>query len=212
MTERWVCKRCFTSNEGTAASCVQCGLLRGSEVPAPTPGEQAAWQPVQQPQRQAGWTRWLRFAWIPIVAIVVLVGILSTARRDEGGAITGAGTVEINDLRVGDCFDSASDTEEIAEVDGKPCTEPHEYELFHVATWTGSEEYPSDSDMEQLIIAECLPAFEGWVGIPYEESIYDIFWTAPTQESWDAGDRLFQCAIYEPGNTELTASVRGSNR
>ena len=194
---------------------MQCGLLRGSEVPAAASGQpgQPAWQPAAAPPPQQGWTRWLRFAWIPIVAIVVLVGILSTARRDEGGAITDAGTVDINDVRVGDCFDLAAEAEqEITQVDGKPCTEPHEYEMFHIATWTGSDEYPSDSDQEQLIIAECFPAFESYVGRSYEESVYYIFWTAPTQGAWDDGDRIFQCALYEEGNPQLTASVRGSGR
>lgn len=211
MTERWVCKRCYAANDGTATSCTRCGLLRGSEVPAPAPG-QAPWQPMAAAAPpQPAWRRLLRFWWIPVVGAVLVVGFLSTARRDDSGAITDAGTVDINELQVGDCFDSA-EVEEITQVDGKPCDQPHEYELFHVATWTGSDEYPPESDMEQLIVAECLPAFDAFVGRTYQESVLDIFWTAPTAEGWSDGDRIFQCAIYDPGNAQLTASVRGSGR
>jgi hypothetical protein len=121
--------------------------------------------------------------------------------------------VGINDLRVGDCFDDATpEGQEIDEVDGKPCSEPHEYELFHIATWTGGDTYPSDADMEQFIMSECFPAFEAFVGIPYEESDFFLFWTSPTEEAWNAGDRVFQCALYDPDDPQLTASVRGSNR
>ena len=34
MTGRWVCNRCFTSAEPTAATCPNCGLARGAERPS----------------------------------------------------------------------------------------------------------------------------------------------------------------------------------
>ena len=84
MNERWVCRRCFHSNDGTVGACANCGLARGSEVPAGEAGVVPA-APAPATSGGSGWSGLLRFAWIPIVIVVVGAGILFAARRDEGG-------------------------------------------------------------------------------------------------------------------------------
>jgi putative regulator of septum formation len=213
VNERWVCKRCFADNDDASAACHRCGLTRGAEA---SQVDQQGWAerggpPVARQPAGAGWTRWIRFWWIPAVVIVLAVGYVTQARRDNGGGITDGGTLQVEDLRVGDCFD-AEDAEEISEVDAGPCTDPHAYEMFHLATWSGADAFPTDDAMVDFILQACIPVFEDYVGMDYESSAIDFVPFTPTEEGWNDGDRLIQCALVDPGNDQLTASLRNANR
>jgi len=105
MSERWVCKRCFSDNNDTDAACQRCGLIRGAES---TPTDQTTWASsggaVDAPQQPGSWRRWIRFWWIPVIIVTLLVGYLTTARRDDAGSLASAGNVSVDELREGDCF------------------------------------------------------------------------------------------------------------
>lgn len=207
MGGRWVCKRCFSANEDVAGVCARCGLARGSEVPA---GE-AMIQTAPKEQR-AWWSGLLRFAWIGVVAVVGISGAIFSATRDASGEIADAGDLQVHELRVGDCFDLKDPDEELIEqVDAKPCTEVHEFEMFLVADLTAGD-YPSIETMDGFVVDNCIPAFGEFVGQEYELSVLDIFWLTPSEESWSSGDRSIQCAVFHPTNAELTSSLRGSGR
>ena len=210
MNERWVCKRCFADNEETDGTCVRCGLTRGAES---TTADQATWAPPVGAATTAapGWRRWIRFWWIPAIAIFLVVGYLTSVRRDGDGAIVAGGTVPVNEVRVGDCFNAAEEAE-ISEVQGIPCTEPHAYELFHIATWSGSSGFPTDEAMFGFVAAECLPVFEAFVGRSYEASILEFVHLSPSPDGWDAGDRDFPCMLVDPAEPEVTGSLRGADR
>lgn len=208
MNERWVCKRCFADNEDGDAACVRCGLARDAE---PTAADGTSLPAAAAAPEDPGWRRWLRFAWVPVVAVVLVVGYLASARRDDAGVISAGGTLSIEDLRVGDCFDAA-EASEISEVEARPCTDAHEFELFHVAEWNGSGDYPSETAMTDFVIDECIPAFEEYVGTSFQTSSLDFVHFVPLEEGWNAGDRIFQCAVFDPDDTELTSSLAGSTR
>jgi len=211
VNERWVCKRCFADNEETSSSCRQCGLIRGAEA---SPADHEAWASrggalvaVDRPR----WRRWLRFWWIPVLAIALGIGYLSSARRDEDGALASAGNVSVDELREGDCFTTGGD-DEISDVDGVPCTEVHEYEVFAHTTYEGDGTYPPDSQLPALFTQVCEPEFEPYVGTPYATS--EIFGSmiTPSEDSWGSGDRSFICVLYDPENAELTESLAGAAR
>lgn len=222
MNERWVCKRCFTSVDGSLVSCPNCGLARGSEVPAgawtpvgATPGELAApgtpGAPAA-PARRSGWQGLVRFWWIPVVVIVAASALLFSVRRDDSGAITGAGSLTVSDLRVGDCFNLQDENEElIGEVDAKPCNEPHVYEMYFVGNLPDGE-FPAQSTMDQFAADNCLPAFEEFVGLSYQESLLEVFYLTPSEDSWDAGDQSVQCAVHHPALEAVSASYRDSRQ
>jgi hypothetical protein len=197
MTDRWVCKRCYADNDGTATACVRCGLQRGADVSLQA---QQAWQAQTQPAEPVpAWRGLLRYAWIPVVGIVLVVGfLLSQGQRD------------LQNLAPGDCFDTA-DADTITEIDAGPCNEPHEYEAFHVTTVAG-ETFPSDAQFEEAFTSQCLPAFESYVGVSYQDSQIFATMITPSEESWGDGDRSVVCILYEDGNPELTASLRNANR
>jgi hypothetical protein len=157
---------------------------------------------------------------IGAVAVVGVIGFgvygyFQQAERDEAGTIVGAGTVAADDLRVGDCFDDPSDlTDEIVEVEDVaaiPCDRPHDNEVFFAFDLTG-DELPSDAAIEELVGQECLPAFDDFVGTPYEESELDLFAIWPTEASWLQGDRAVTCALYAMDGTKLDATAEGSTR
>jgi hypothetical protein len=212
MNERWVCKRCFADNEEGDSACVRCGLLRGSEA---TDTDRAGWAAAAgspaPAAADAGWKRYVRFWWVPVLAVVLGVGYLTSARRDDGGAITDAGSLQIQDLRVGDCFD-VEEADEVSEVDAGPCTDPHGYEMFHLARWSGAQAYPTDDAMLDFIIQACVPQFEAYVGMSYETSVLDFVPFTPTEEGWADGDRVVQCALVGAPDEQLTTSLRNANR
>jgi hypothetical protein len=161
---------------------------------------------------QPAWRRLIRFWWIPALAVFLAVGYLASARRDGGGAITAGGTLAIEDVRVGDCFDS-DPADAISSVDARRCDEAHDYEMFHVATWSGeSSGYPTEDAMTGFVIDECVPAFEEWVGRSFRISRLDFVHFVPLKEGWEAGDRVFQCAMFDPAAPELSESLRNADR
>jgi hypothetical protein len=211
VNERWVCKRCFADNEESDIACQRCGLTRGAEA---TQADQSTWASqagAGATTRSSGRPAWLRFWWIPALAVVLAVGYFASARRDDGGSITAGGTLSIEDLRVGDCFNS-DETDEISSVDARRCDEVHEYEMFHVATWTAGDTYPTEDAMVGFIFEECVPAFETYVGRSFQASRLDFVHFVPVEEGWNAGDRVFQCAMFDPEVAELTESLRNANR
>jgi len=211
VNERWVCKRCYADNNESDGSCQRCGLMRGAET---TEADQQAWAVEGGASPAAatpGWRRWIRFWWVPALAIVLVVGYLASARRDGGGEIAAGGTLSIADLRVGDCFDF-EEVDEISEVDERPCAEGHKYELFHVATWTASGDYPSETAMMTFVGEECIPAFDRYVGTDYLASQLDFVPFTPVEDGWNQGDRVFQCALVDPMNPQLTESLEGVAR
>lgn len=213
MNERWVCKRCFADNDDSAGACHRCGLIRGAEASQADADGWAAAQgtPAAAEPGRGGWQRWIRYWWIPAVVIALAVGYFTTARRGDDGALDTAGNVTVDDLRVGDCFNSGTETE-ISDVDGVPCSEPHAYEVFAVADYNGSVYPETDAQFGEAFFQVCVPPFESYVGVPYEDS--DLWASAitPSEDGWNDGDREFICHLHEEDESMVTGSQRNSNR
>lgn len=208
MADRWVCRSCWASNEEAWDACLRCRAPRGTEASALPATSSTDQQPPW-------WQRLpLRFAWIGVVAVIGLVGAFTAASRDDSGAIVGAGTLHIVDVRVGDCFDlnDGSDVEEVGEIRAIPCDEAHAFEAYFTTDLPAGE-YPSRSVFDAQLEAECLPAFETYVGRDYETSELYVTSFEPTAEGWEDGDRGILCVISTfNAETPLTGSVRDSGR
>lgn len=159
--------------------------------------------------------RWRRLpiGGILVVALVIAVsvgGYIFSAGRSSTGEINRSGDMTANDLRVGDCFDlKEPDAEEVGDVTARPCTEAHEYEVFYVGDMA-SGPYPGEEAFTGFMVDNCEPAFGSYVGKAYADSQLDFFWLYPSDESWGDGDRSVQCAAYDPENSRLTATIKGS--
>jgi hypothetical protein len=108
-------------------------------------------------------------------------------------------TTAVAALQEGDCIRDPGLVEVIEDVEAVGCDEPHEVEVFAVIELPDADGAPYLG--EELVYAgamdRCLPRFAGYVGTPYEESVYWVDAWTPVEEGWDGGDRTVLCVIYE---------------
>jgi hypothetical protein len=118
---------------------------------------------------------------------------------------------DVFDLAVGDCLAEVVPDAEVDEVPVTSCDAPHVSEAYSSHT-IEAEALPDEAAFEALVDEVCLPAFEAFVGLPYEESVLYVSSLSPTPESWDAGDRELLCLLDAPEGEVLTGSARGTAR
>jgi len=142
-------------------------------------------------------------------------GALNGADRNDSGVIAEAGDLEVNELRVGDCFDLPSGTEddtEIMEVEAIPCGEAHQNEVYVVTNYGGSDSYPGEAAVWDYADQFCLSAFNTFVGMAYEDSTLDFGYFYPSPDGWADGDTEIACVLYDYTGAPLAGSMRGAAR
>ena len=144
------------------------------------------------------------------VAVAAALGISSMAQRNDAGEIMAAGTVDAFEVRVGDCFDDgAFASEDVSEVPGVPCSDPHDNEVYAAFDLTG--EWPGAESVEEQAYQGCYERFAAAIGMSYEESIIDYTVIYPSEGSWqERGDREVLCVGYHMEYEQLTGSIIGS--
>lgn len=147
-------------------------------------------------------------------AVVVMgylaYGAITNADRDDSGAIVGEGDIDAFDMRVGDCFDNSSSSgDEVSELPGIPCSQPHDYETYAVFD-VSIDRYPSEESMSELAHESCLQRFGPFVGIDFDSSVLEITTLHPSIESWQQDDREIVCALYDMSKEKLVGSTKGS--
>jgi hypothetical protein len=237
--------RCPTCNKKIDTSfygaCLDCGTMLPIEgveqpapaaIPEPTPvassqseGTEEAPSPGRTPQASGagvlsriGGGLLIRLVLIGIfLGGGAIWGFLTNADRDSGGAIVDAGTLDADQLQVGDCLDwpgSGSDGVEVFDsVRARPCGEPHDMEVFAVLEYpsVSGTSYPGDETLTDWGFDKCFGGFQQYIGASYQ-SVPDIditiFW--PSEDSWDQDDRTVHCLMvpYEDG-VKLTGSLLG---
>jgi hypothetical protein len=115
------------------------------------------------------------------------------------------------ELDVGTCFDDPESFEEVEDVPIVDCSVPHDNEVIANQDLTGSD-YPGQDQVENRASQICYDNFADYVGIAYEDSIYDIGWLFPTEESWEIGDREVICFAYDIGLEKISGSINGIGR
>ncbi|MDJ1372000.1 septum formation family protein [Gulosibacter molinativorax] len=124
---------------------------------------------------------------------------------------------DVFNLTVGDCItDTDMAGTELQTVPTVPCSQPHTFEVFHDFEITTSTFPGPDSDELMNIVSDgCLgDAFTQFVGVEYNSSTLGVMYLSPTQGSWDQGDRLVSCMVYEgegSGNV-TTGTLEGSSK
>lgn len=144
---------------------------------------------------------------------VLILGFLgykamTDADRDVSGAIVDAGSVDVFQIQVGDCFDDV-DAEEISSLPGVPCAEPHDNEAY--ASFNVSlASYPEGDGMYEVAFESCVDQFESFVGRDYQSSSLDIYALYPTAEGWSQNDREVVCAVFDMEENKLVGSMKDS--
>lgn len=153
----------------------------------------------------------------PVLAAAAIVGLALSAcgapdaKRDESsGEITEAADADVFSLTVGDCLDLTDETDETAveTLPTVPCTEPHNAQVFAEQA-LAMDELPVEQDLFDLADQFCYDQFAGYVGLAYEESVLEVTYLYPTQESWDQGDDVLQCVVMHPSE-QITTSFEGA--
>lgn len=148
------------------------------------------------------------------IYIVVALGFvtyeaMTEADRDESGAIVGGGTVDAFQIRVGDCFDDSDAMDDISDLPGVPCSDPHDNEAYSVFDVTIAS-YPEADGMGDLAYEKCMQHFASFVGTDYESSSLEVFTMFPSAASWNQQhDREVVCAVYDMNAEKLVGSVEG---
>lgn len=143
------------------------------------------------------------------------------AQRDEGtNEVTEGGTESVFDIAEGDCLTEPDSTgEEVYDVEVVPCSEPHDYELYHEFSLDAGETLPGSDAIDEEAQTTCAKEFEKFVGVAFSESKslwYSYY--SPTEASWDQGDDLIQCLVYEASDdageklVQVEGTLEGSKR
>jgi hypothetical protein len=123
-----------------------------------------------------------------------------SSSRDLGPTPSGNSltTVHVRDLRPGDCWTTDSwEPNEQGNVTRIHCGLRHQFEVVWTGTYS-SDTYPStEGELLTYIDTQCSPAFTDYVGVPWTDSPYDVWWTYPTADRWVDGDRSLVCSAFD---------------
>jgi hypothetical protein len=92
------------------------------------------------------------------------------------------------------------------------CELPHQYEVISVDMTEVAKAPPQSAEAYNELAKRICPAqFGTAVGRPYQDSVLEFGWIAPTGDQQDKGIAFLGCLAFDPKG-KLTASVRGSGR
>jgi Septum formation len=132
-----------------------------------------------------------------------------------GGDDTNSGTEDdVFSLVPGDCFNEETDAETVSTVDIVECSVPHSWEAFASIKMT-EDSYPGDDATQSEADTACNEPFTTYVGVGYEESIYDYSFYYPTQDTWDdpvLQDREILCLGKADDDSLITGTIKGANK
>ncbi len=139
-----------------------------------------------------------------------LAGEDNTSRNEQGEIVEG-GELGAFRIRLGDCLAGAPEGV-IESVQGVPCEEPHDSEVYH-AFMLPDGPFPGEDAVFALVDEGCYAAFAPFVGHDYETSVFDFGAIYPSSESWTAvDDREVLCTIAHFDGTPKTGSARDAGR
>lgn len=147
-----------------------------------------------------------------IAAVTASAALLAGCAADPAAAPTATPaatptetTTLLTDLVVGECYEPAGQSVVLV-VD---CADAHSYEVFASLLLEG-DSYPADS-LAQTATDRCDTAFSAFVGLEYDSSELTLRYIAPSESTWEQGDREVLCIIADPeGRT--SGSLAGALR
>jgi hypothetical protein len=149
---------------------------------------------------------------LAVVAITISAFALAGCSFFPGGSDeTGD---DVFSIEVGDCLnDAEADADNDGQVKSVPivdCAEEHDSEAYHADDLEDGD-FPTKDVLGEAAETICGPTFEEFVGLSYEESVYNYSYYVPTQKSWDNGDREVLCVAYADDASKITGSLEGIN-
>ncbi|SJM60112.1 septum formation family protein [Gulosibacter sp. 10] len=139
-------------------------------------------------------------------------GSEADADGDAEGGFQSPEEQSVFDLTVGSCITEASMAgTEHQSLYTVPCSQPHTFEVFHEFTIDDLEKFDK-TEVEEKSKSGCTgTAFKNFNGKAWINSALGVTYLMPTQGSWDQGDRLVTCMVYEENSGDVsTGSLEGA--
>ena len=138
---------------------------------------------------------------------------VSASADSSTGAEGDAKTVDISDLKTGNCVtEMVTGTKhgETGTTGAKvvDCSTPHQYEVIGTGQSTASSS--TEANTPEEISTVCTPVLESYVGSSSTAEKYQVAALTPVQSSWDQGDHSFTCFAQNPDDTPLNNSIKNS--
>ena len=130
--------------------------------------------------------------------------------RDETGEIVEGGELGVFAVQEGDCVNWPDSADGVSSFESVACDVAHDAEIYELFDIAETDEFPGTTIVESEAEQGCLDAFEPFIGIDYQQSQWFFTFLAPSEGTWDAGDREVICLV-EPaqGEPQLTMSLEG---
>lgn len=154
--------------------------------------------------------------WSVVAGAAVFGGVSAfgdDTTRNAQNEIVEAGGLGAFSIEVGDCLNLPSELGELQSVEGVPCNQAHSAQAYAVFNLVGfGDTFPGDVAFAEQADIGCYERFEGFVGIPYEESELYVLPLVPTEGSWvELDDREIVCLLV-PEEGTFSYDARGSRR
>ena len=150
-------------------------------------------------------------ALIALTGCSLIGGASDPERDDSGDIVVSSDDADVFALRVGDCMASTDEATEVQTVPTRPCTEVHDSEAF-ASTMLPDGDFPGDDAVTATADDFCAGQFQPFVGMAYEQSVLELRYYMPSQESWESmADREVLCILVDPAGG-VTGTLKGANR
>lgn len=144
-----------------------------------------------------------------VAAATLSVGLLSGCSTVVSAVIPPS----VPGIAVGQCTDlqlSTSETE-VSAITTVDCALPHGWEAYAEHTFADGD-FPGVAAIQSQTTEFCLGEFEAFIGVPYEESEYELQYLYPTELTWThVNDRLLTCLVGSASGG-VTGSLKGVAR
>ena len=138
----------------------------------------------------------VNIVWIVIGVFFAVVVVMRAPSRDSSGRVTEQESVNMTDLRPGDCLARTPSTPTVA-VDVIPCSQPHQAQAVVTFDLSGSS-YPGETAVENQAETGCADRV-GRLGAEVDQKLGEgdlsLLYAAPSQTTWLIGDRTVVCVL-----------------
>ena len=142
-------------------------------------------------QARAGWILGL----IGVVGAAVFLWAVATDRIGDNSS-------PYQEAKVGDCVGELPAEDVVYELDFVSCDVAHSGEVYLIGDLNPNRtrEYPGETTIFSEVEAACFGAFESYVGLPYEQSVFEVYYLYPRALSWKIeGGGGYYCFLVEVG-------------
>lgn len=123
-------------------------------------------------------------------------------------AAVNQGPVSVWELRPGTCLTDPGVESWPDVVDAKPCTDPHDIEVYGIGRWPDQEAYPGREALWAAGTWYCLEQFPRYTGVAFAEATVEVGVLTPDESEWADEHRRLACLLTSGTDEPLTRSYR----